>query len=180
LFRVQFETSKGLFVMEVHRGWAPHGADRFHQLVTTGFFDNTRFFRVLDGFMAQFGAHGDPEVNRAWESLTIPDDSVAQSNLRGYVSFAMAGPASRTTQVFINTVDNRNLDGMGFAPFAQVVEGMSVVDSLYAEYGEGAPAGFGPDQMRILAEGNAYLERQFPKLDFIRSARVVGGPGATR
>lgn len=176
VYRARFETSKGPFTIEVHRAWAPHGADRFHQLVGSGFFDNVRFFRVLDGFMAQFGAHGDPAVNSAWEKLTIPDDSVTQSNKRGFVSFAMAGPESRTTQVFINLVDNVNLDGMGFAPFGQVVEGMAAVDSLYKGYGEGAPSGFGPDQMRLLAEGNAYLERFFPKLDFVRTARIVTGP----
>jgi peptidyl-prolyl cis-trans isomerase A (cyclophilin A) len=179
-YRVRFETSKGPFVIEVTRAWAPLGADRFHQLVTASFFDNTRFFRVLDGFMAQFGAHGDPEVSKAWEALTIPDDPVVQSNKRGYISFAMAGPASRTTQVFINLVDNVNLDGMGFAPFGQVVEGMATLDSLYKGYGEGAPSGFGPDQMRLLAEGNAYLERWFPKLDFIRTARIVATGSATK
>ncbi|MGQ0646208.1 MAG: peptidylprolyl isomerase [Gemmatimonadaceae bacterium] len=174
VFRVRFETSKGPFVVEVHRPWAPLGADRFHQLVKSGFFDNTRFFRVMTSFMAQFGAHGDPAVNAAWEKLPIPDDSVRQSNKRGFISFASAGPDTRTTQVFINLVDNTNLDGMGFAPFGQVVEGMAVVDSLHADYGDGPPGGFGPDQARIMSEGNAYLERAFPKLDFVRTARIVG------
>ena len=174
VFRARFETSKGPFVIEVHRAWAPVGADRFYQLVKSGYFDNNRFFRVMTSFMVQFGVHGDPAVNKAWESLSIPDDSVTQSNLRGYVTYAaMAAPNSRTTQVFINLIDNRNLDPMGFAPFGQVVEGMAVVDSLYAEYGDGPPGGFGPDQMRIMAEGNAYLEKAFPKLDFIRTARLV-------
>lgn len=173
-FRARFESSKGPFVIEVTRAWAPAGADRFYQLVKSGFFDNNRFFRVLDGFMAQFGVHGDPAVNTAWEPLSIMDDSVTQSNKRGFVTFAKTmEPNSRNTQVFINLVDNVNLDGMGFAPFGQVVEGMAAVDSLYKEYGEGAPSGFGPDQMRIMAEGNAYLERYFPKLDFIRTARLV-------
>lgn len=174
VFLTRFETSKGPFVIETHRSWAPRGADRFHQLVRSGFYDNTRFFRVVTSFMVQFGAHGDPEVNAAWESLTIPDDSVTQSNRRGFVSFAMAGPNTRTTQIFINLIDNTQLDGMGFAPFGQVVEGMSVIDSLYADYGDGPPSGFGPDQTRLMREGNSYLEREFPKLDFIRTARIVG------
>lgn len=173
VFRTRFETTKGPFTVEVRRAWAPLGADRFYQLVSSGYFDNTRFFRVLPSFMAQFGAHGDPAVNAAWESLAIPDDSVTQSNTRGMISFATMGPNTRTTQVFINTIDNRNLDGMGFAPFGQVIDGMAVVDSLYSGYGEGAPSGFGPDQIRIMKEGNVYLERDFPKLDFIRTARVV-------
>lgn len=174
VFLTRFETSKGPFVIETHRSWAPRGADRFYQLVRSGFYDNTRFFRVVTSFMVQFGAHGDPEVNAAWESLTIPDDSVTQSNRRGFVSFAMAGPNTRTTQIFINLIDNTQLDGMGFAPFGQVVEGMNVVDSLYADYGDGPPSGFGPDQLRLMREGNSYLERDFPKLDFIQTARIVG------
>lgn len=174
VFLTRFETSKGPFVIETRRSWAPRGADRFHQLVQSGFFDNTRFFRVVTSFMVQFGAHGDPGVNAAWESLTIPDDSVTRSNRRGFVSFAMAGPDTRTTQIFINLIDNTQLDAMGFAPFGQVVEGMAVVDSLYADYGDSPPSGFGPDQARLMREGNAYLEKEFPKLDFIRTARVVG------
>ncbi len=174
VFLTRFETSKGPFVIETRRSWAPRGADRFHQLVRSGFFDNTRFFRVVTSFMVQFGVHGDPEVNAAWEALTIPDDSVTQSNRRGFVSFAMAGPDTRTTQVFINLIDNVRLDEMGFAPFGQVVEGMEVVDSLFADYGDGPPSGFGPDQTRLMKEGNAYLEREFPRLDFVRTARIIG------
>lgn len=172
-FRVRFETSKGSFVVEAHRAWAPKGVDRLYQLVQSGFFDNTRFFRVVTGFMVQFGVHGDPAVNAAWENLAIPDDSVTQGNTRGRMSFAMAGPGTRTTQVFINLVDNRSLDDMGFAPIGEVIEGMAVVDSLHAGYGDGPPSGFGPDQMRLMREGNAYLEKEFPRLDFIRTARVV-------
>lgn len=172
VFRTRFETSRGAFVVETHRAWAPRGADRFYQLVKSGFFDNDRFFRTVSGFMVQFGVHGDSAVNAAWEKLPIPDDSVAQSNRRGFITFAMAGPNTRTTQVFINFVDNVRLDGMGFAPFGQVVEGMAVVDSLYSGYGDGPPGGFGPEQSRIKSEGNAYLEREFPKLDFIRTARI--------
>lgn len=171
-FKVRFETSKGTFVLEAHRAWAPRGVDRLYQLVKSGFFDNTRFFRAVTGFMVQFGVHGDPAVNAAWENLAIRDDSVTQSNTRGRMSFAMAGPGTRTTQVFVNLVDNRSLDGMGFSPVGEVIEGMAVVDSLYAGYGDGPPMGFGPDQMRIMREGNAYLEKDFPKLDFIRTARI--------
>ena len=139
-----------------------------------GFFDDARFFRVLKGFMAQFGVNGDPRVNAGWEDLNIQDDPVKQSNKRGMVTFAQSSqPNTRSTQLFINYADNANLDGMGFAPIGMVVEGMAVVDSLYGEYGEGAPDGAGPDQMRIVAEGNKYLEASFPKLDFIRKARIV-------
>ncbi|MBC7898080.1 MAG: peptidylprolyl isomerase, partial [Cytophagaceae bacterium] len=174
VFRARFETSKGPFVIQVNRAWAPQGADRFYSLVKSGYFDNNRFFRVVTSFMVQFGVHGDPAVNKAWEPLASPDDSVTQSNLRGYVTYAaMSAPNTRSTQVFINLIDNRNLDPMGFAPFGQVIEGMAVVDSLYAGYGDGPPMGFGPDQMRIMAEGNAYLEKAFPKLDFVRAARLV-------
>lgn len=174
-FRVRVETSKGTFVLQAHRAWAPKGVDRLYQLVQSGFFDNTRFFRAVTGFMVQFGVHGDPAVNAAWENLAIPDDSVAQSNTRGRMSFAMAGPGTRTTQVFINLVDNSSLDGMGFAPVAEVIEGMAVIDSLFAGYGDGPPAGFGPDQMRLMREGNAYLEKEFPKLDFVRTAKIEEG-----
>jgi peptidyl-prolyl cis-trans isomerase A (cyclophilin A) len=173
VFRARFETSRGPFVVEVHRSWAPKGADRFYQLVQSGFFDNTRFFRVVTGFMVQFGVHGDPAVNAAWEKLPIADDTVAQSNTRGRLTFAMGGPNTRTTQVFINLVDNVQLDAMGFSPLGQVIEGMSAVDSLYGGYGDGPPSGFGPDQGRIMSEGNAYLEREYPKLDFIRTARLL-------
>jgi peptidyl-prolyl cis-trans isomerase A (cyclophilin A) len=172
-FTVRFETSKGTFTLRAYRAWAPRGADRLYNLVQSGFFDNTRFFRTVTGFMVQFGVHGDPAVNSAWENLAIPDDSVTQGNTRGRMSFAMAGPGTRTTQVFINLVDNRALDEMGFAPVGEVIDGMAVIDSLYAGYGDGPPSGFGPDQMRLMREGNAYLEREFPKLDFIRTARLV-------
>ena len=172
-FRVAFETSKGRFVVEARRDWAPRGVDRFHALVKQQYFDDVRFYRVLPGFMAQFGMHGDAKVTEAWDKLEIEDDSVKQSNRRGTVTFATSGPNTRTTQLFINYVDNANLDGMGFSPIGEVVEGMAVVDSLNGEYGEGAPYGSGPDQMRIGAEGNAYLMREFPKLDFIRTARLI-------
>jgi peptidyl-prolyl cis-trans isomerase A (cyclophilin A) len=172
-FKVAFETTKGNFTVVAHRDWAPRGVDRFYHLVQLGFYDDARFFRVLSGFMAQFGMNGDPRVTAAWEPLTLEDDPVKQKNVRGMVSFAMGGPNTRTTQLFINYADNTNLDGMGFSPIAQVVDGMAVVDSLYANYGEGAPDGAGPEQARIAAEGNAYLTASFPRLDFIRRARIV-------
>ena len=173
-FKVAFETSKGNFTVMAHRNWAPRGVDRFYHLVQLGYFDDARFFRVMSGFMAQFGMNGSPRVTAAWEPLTIPDDSVRQGNLRGMVTFAAgSAPDTRSTQLFINYADNRNLDKMRFAPIGQVVDGMSVVDSLYSGYGEGAPGGAGPDQERIASEGNAYLTKNFPKLDFIKTARIV-------
>ncbi len=172
-FRAKFTTTKGDFIIEVHRGWAPRGADRFYNLVRAGFFKDVAFFRVLSGFMAQFGISGDPAVARAWMQANIPDDPVTQSNKRGRVTFATAGPNTRTTQLFINFGDNAGLDSQGFAPIGEVVEGMNVVDSLYAGYGEGAPRGRGPDQGRIQAQGNAYLKSSFPQLDRIVSATIV-------
>lgn len=173
-YQAKFETSQGDFVIEVTRSWSPNGADRFYNLVKSGFYDEARFFRVLDGFMAQFGINGDPAVQAKWRDANIPDDPVVESNQRGYVTFAKTGlPNSRSTQVFINFADNRNLDEMGFSPFGKVVEGMDVVDKLYSGYGEGAPQGFGPDQGRIQEEGNAYLKRDFPKLDYIKKATIV-------
>ena len=173
-FLADFTTTQGDFVVEVHRGWAPHGADRFYNLVKLGFYDDTRFFRAIPDFMVQFGIAGDPGVASKWQTQTIPDDPVTQSNLRGFVSFAQTGrPNSRTTQVFICFLNHPQLDESGFAPFAKVVRGMDVVDGLYKGYGEGAPSGEGPSQERIVSEGNAYLDRDFPKLDRILRARVV-------
>lgn len=177
VYRVNFETSKGNFIIEVTRAWAPRGANRFYQLVKSGFYNDCRFFRVVSGFMVQFGINGIPETNAKWRQSTIPDDPVLQKNLRGMVSFATSGPNSRTTQVFINFNDrNTNLDGMGFAPFGKVVEGMEIVDALYAGYGEGAPRGRGPNQGRIQEEGNEYLVKNFPKLDYIIKATIVKAP----
>lgn len=174
VFRARFDTTEGPFVIEVHRDWSPLGADRFYNLVSNGYYDGVRFFRVVSGFMAQFGINGDPAVNAAWKKTAIADDPVTQSNTRGMVSFAMAGPGSRTTQLFINYVDtNVRLDRMGFSPFGKVVEGMEVVDALHAGYGEGAPYGSGPRQDRIENEGNTYLSAEFPELDYIKSARIV-------
>lgn len=171
-FEVTFATTAGEIVVRARRDWAPRGADRLYTLVQSGFYDDTRFFRVLDGFMAQFGASGSPELSRRWSDSTIADDSVANSNQRGRVSFASAGPDTRTTQLFISTDDNARLDDMGFAPVGEVVSGMTVVDSLHSGYGEGPPDGQGPDQARITREGNAYLDRDFPALDAVQRARI--------
>lgn len=172
-FDVRFETSRGPFMVRVARAWAPRGADRLFYLVRNGYYTDARFFRVLPRFAAQFGAAADPRVNKVWETRTIPDDPVRRGNARGTLSFATAGPNTRTTQLFVNLVNNFRLDRLGFTPVGRVVEGMAVVDSLYGGYGEAAPTGRGPDQDRIAAEGNAYLQREFPKLDYIRSATVV-------
>jgi peptidyl-prolyl cis-trans isomerase A (cyclophilin A) len=169
-FRVAFQTTRGNFVVEVIRAWSPRGVDRFHELVSAGYFTDVAFFRVLPGFVAQFGMHGDPSVNKRWDDRPIADDPVAQSNKRGTIVFDTAGPNTRGNQFFINFADNSRLDGQGFSPFGRVVEGMGVVDSIYAGYGEN------PDQSRVAAEGNAYLKRDFPRLDYIKSARVVGSP----
>ena len=174
-FVVALETNKGRIVVQAIRAWAPLGVDRFYTLVNAHYFDGNKFFRVLPNFMAQFGISGDPAANVTWKDRNLRDDPVKQSNLRGYLSFATGGPDTRTTQLFINKRDNNRLDGMGFAPFAKVIDGMRVVDSLYMGYGEGAPDGNGPSQDRITSEGNAYLNRYFPKLDSIITARVVGG-----
>ncbi|GAB4201738.1 MAG: hypothetical protein OHK0013_14120 [Sandaracinaceae bacterium] len=173
-FAVILDTTEGEIRMEVTRAWSPNGADRFYNLVRAGYYTNVAFFRVIRGFMAQVGIHGDPRVNAVWRDANIPDDPVVQHNTRGMVSFATAGPGTRTTQFFINFGDNSRLDGMGFSPFARVDDqSMAVVDRLYAEYGEGAPSGRGPMQARMQREGNAYLRAEFPGLDYIRSARIV-------
>ncbi len=171
-YKVRFDTSKGVFVVQVNRAWAPQGADRFYNLVKNGFYDNVRFFRVISGFMVQFGINGDPAVSAKWREARIPDDRVTQSNKRGFITYAMAGPNTRTSQVFINFGDNSSLDSQGFAPFGQVIQGMDVVDRLYAEYGEGAPRGRGPDQGRVQMEGNAYLGKSFPRMDFVKKATI--------
>jgi len=173
VFHARFETSKGNFVVEVHRDWAPNGADRFYYLVRNGFYDDTRFFRVVPGFMVQFGLSGDPKVSTQWRGATITDDSVKQTNARGFVTFAKAGPNSRTSQIFINFGNNGMLDATGFAPFGQVTEGMEVVDKLYSGYGDAEPSGKGPNQTRIRNEGNEYLDRDFNQLDRIVRTVVV-------
>ena len=171
-YKVKFDTSKGVFIVQVTRAWSPQGADRFYNLVKSGFFDNVRFFRVVSGFMVQFGIHGDPNVMVKWRDAPIKDDPVTQSNKRGFITFATAGPNTRTTQVFINFDDNSRLDGMGFSPFGQVISGMNVVDALNSEYGEGAPRGRGPDQSRLQREGNAYLAKEYPRMDFVKKATI--------
>jgi peptidyl-prolyl cis-trans isomerase A (cyclophilin A) len=173
VYRVKFDTSKGPFVLEVHRDWAPHGADRFYNLVKNGFYDGSRFFRVISGFMVQFGINGNPSIAARWEDANILDDRVTQSNQPGYITFATRGPDTRTTQVFINYGNNRGLDSQGFAPFGRVISGMQVVNALYSEYGEGAPQGQGPSQGLIQSQGNAYLIKQFPKLDYIKKATIT-------
>jgi peptidyl-prolyl cis-trans isomerase A (cyclophilin A) len=173
-YQVRFETTKGEFVVEVTRAWAPNGADRFYELVNNGFYDETRFFRVLPGFVVQWGISGNPEASAIWRDASIPDDPVEESNTAGTVSYAMRGPGTRTTQVFINLVDNSaSLDARGFAPFGRVTEGMEIVEQLYAGYGEGPPDGSGPYQERLLEEGNAYLEEFFGDLDYVKKASVI-------
>jgi len=172
MYKARFDTSKGVFVIEVTRDWAPKAADRFYNLVKYGFYDNVRFFRVISGFMVQFGISGDPAIMARWRTAQISDDPVTQSNKRGTITFATAGPNTRTSQVFINFADNSRLDESGFAPFGRVVSGMNVVDALNAEYGEGAPRGRGPDQSRIQNEGNAYLTKEFPRMDYVKKATI--------
>jgi peptidyl-prolyl cis-trans isomerase A (cyclophilin A) len=167
VYKARFETSAGVFVIEVNSAWAANGADRFYNLVKNGFYDGCRFFRVVPGFMVQFGINGDPAIQRNWVNATIPDEKVTQGNTRGFVTFAKSSaPNSRTTQVFINFVDNSRLNRDGFAPFGRVITGMEVVDKIYS--GDGQK----PDQSRIQAEGNAYLTKTFPKLDYIKKATI--------
>jgi len=172
-FKAQFDTTKGKFTVEVTRSLSPNGADRFYNLVKSGYFKEIAFFRVIKGFMCQFGIHGDPGVAAKWRTANIQDDPVKGSNKRGTITFATGGPNTRSTQFFINFADNTNLDGMGFSPFGKVVEGMDVVDKINAEYGEGAPRGLGPDQGRVQRDGNAYLKKDFPNLDYIKSVTIV-------
>ena len=171
-YKAKFVTTQGEFVIEVQRELAPNGADRFYNLVKNGYYDDTAFFRVVDGFMVQFGISGNPNLNSVWRSARIPDDPVKEKNARGMITFATSGPNSRTTQVFINFADNFNLDQMGFAPFGKVVSGMDVVEKLYKGYGEGAPGGAGPNQMLIQQKGNEYLKAEFPKLDYTQKATI--------
>ena len=172
-FKARFDTTKGAFTVEVTRSLAPNGADRFYNLVHSGYFTDVALFRVIPGFMCQFGIHGDPAVSAKWRTATIQDDPVKASNTRGAITFATAGPNTRTTQLFINYGDNHRLDGMGFSPFGKVTEGMDVVDKINGEYGEGAPSGRGPNQQRVQMEGNSYLKKDFPNLDYIKSATIL-------
>jgi peptidyl-prolyl cis-trans isomerase A (cyclophilin A) len=168
-YSVKFETSEGSFVISVTREWSPLGADRFYNLVKNGFYDDLRVFRVVPGFVVQFGMSGDPALSKVWQTARIKDDPVKGSNKKGHVTFAMAGPNSRTTQVFINLKDNTRLDGMGFSPIGVVTEGMDVVEKLYGGYGDDK----GPNQGRIASEGNAYLDKDFPDLDRLTKATIV-------
>ncbi len=171
-FRARFETSQGTFIIAVEREWAPLAADRFYNLVKNGFYNESRFFRVLDGFMVQFGLHADPSVQSAWRTANLKDEPVVKSNTRGFVSFTReSSPNSRYTMIFINYKDNSSLDADGFAPFGQVVSGMEVADRLYSGYGRQNI----PDQRRILREGNAFLLAEYPKLDFVKSATIEPG-----
>lgn len=175
-YQVKFETTKGEFIVEVTRAWAPNGADRFYNLVKNGFYDGCGFYRVVKGFMVQFGVNGDPKTSNAWANATIPDDSAKQSNKRGYITFAQTGqPNSRTTQVFINYADrNSYLDPMNFPPFGKVIQGMDVVDLLYSGYGDmPSQGGKGPDPGQISRMGNSYLKGNFPDLDYIKTATIV-------
>jgi len=165
-YKVKFETSKGTFVVDVQRDWSPLGADRFYELVKAGFYDEARFFRVVPGFVVQWGINKDPKVSANWREKKISDDPVKETNGTGYITFATRGPNTRTTQLFINLADNGRLDARGFSPFGKVVEGMEVVLSLYS--GDGQK----PEQDLIESQGNAYLQREFPKLDYIKTARV--------
>lgn len=178
-YEVKFVTTQGEFTVKVTRAWAPNGADRFYNLVRHHFYDGASFFRVLPGFMAQFGLSAYPEVSNAWEKANIKDDPIVQHNHRGFLSFATAGPNTRTTQVFIDYGNNEALDKMGFSAFAEVTDGMEVVDKLYNGYGEGYPDGHGPDQSKVGNLGRPYLEKNFPKLDSIRSATIMLAAAAT-
>ena len=171
-FRAAFETTKGSFVVEVTRAWAPHGADRFFNLVQSGFYDDARFFRVVDDFMVSWGIHAHPQITAAWERRSILDDDVVESNTRGRIAFAHHGLNTRTTTVFVNYRDNPAMDAEGFAPFGEVVEGMEVLEQLHAGYGDAPPRGEGPLQEHIRQYGNAYLDRDFPSLDGIVRATI--------
>lgn len=177
LFKVRLDTSRGIFLIEVHRDWAPRGADRFYNLARTGFFDDSRFFRVRAGFIAQFGIPGDPAIAEVWKEEAIADDPVRQSNTRGTIAYAMTGPNTRTTQLYINLSDNARLDAEGFAPIGRVVEGIEIVDRLYSGYGEDAGGGLrGGKQGKIFAGGNKHLDRDFPSLDKLVRASIVEQP----
>jgi cyclophilin family peptidyl-prolyl cis-trans isomerase len=172
VYLAKFDTTKGVFVIKVTRDWAPIGADRFYNLVKNGFYDNASFFRVIPGFIVQFGISADPKFSAVWHDADIQDDPVKQSNVAGTVTFATAGPDTRTTQVFINLADNRSLDARGFSAFGTVTEGMNVAQSFYSGYGEGAPMGSGPNQQLIQSQGETYLASNFPRLDHIKSATI--------
>jgi len=173
VFRVHFETSQGDFTVEVNRAWAPHGADRFHELVRTRYYDDARFFRVLKGFIAQFGVHRDFDVHATWRKMFIVDDPPQEKNLRGTLAFAKSGPNTRATEVFINLADNAALDEQGFVPFGKIVDGIEVIDKIYSGYGEMRPEGKDIDPARVEEETNEYLVQRFSRMDYIKRARLV-------
>jgi len=173
-YKVRMKTTKGDIVILVHRDWSPLGADHFYELTNMGFYNGDYFFRAIKNFVVQWGMNGDPNTNKTWSEITIRDDPPRVSNKIGTVVFASAGPNSRTTQVFINLGDNSTtLDAQGFTPFGEVIQGMENVFNLYAGYGDGPPGGTGPSQENISINGNPYLEEHFPKLDFIKTAKVI-------
>ena len=173
VFRVKFETSQGSFTVEANRAWAPHGVDRFHELVRMGYFDQSRFYRVVPGFIAQFGVHRDFKIQNLWNTLRIVDDPPQEKNLRGMLVFAQSGPSTRTTQIFINLADNAVLDQQRFVPFAKIVDGLEVVDKFYAGYGEVRPEGKNIDPSRVEEETNEYLVPRFPKMDYVVRAKLM-------
>lgn len=174
MFRVRLDTTKGSILIEVHRDWAPHGADRFFNLVRAGYYDNSRFHRVVKGQWAQFGINGDPRIATLWRERTIPDDPPRRSNRRGTIAFAFAVPNGRTTQAYISLRDNSNQDAQGFAPFGEVVGGMDAADALNTEYGEASGGGIRAGKQQALFDGgNVYLDREYPRLDRLISARVI-------
>jgi len=173
-YKVRMTTTKGDIVILVHRDWSPLGADHYYELTNMGFYNGDYFFRVVKNFVVQWGINGDPKINKDWSEITIKDDPPKVSNKTGTVVFAMAGPNSRTTQVFINLGDNSaTLDSQGFTPFGEVIQGMDTVMNLYSGYGDGPPSGAGPSQENIGIDGNPYLEEHFPKLDYIKTAKVI-------
>ena len=173
-FKAKFATTAGDFTIEVTREWSPLGADRFYNMIEVGFFEDVAIFRAIEGFMAQFGIHGDPAISKNWKNAKLQDDPTGKaSNVPGTISFATSGKNSRTTQMFINFGNNARLDGMGFTPFGKVVEGMDNVNKIYKGYGEGAPRGRGPGQGRVQSEGNTYMKKDFPKLTYIKSVTIV-------
>jgi len=178
VFRVQFETTAGDFVVEVHRDWSPHGVDRFHELIRMRYFDESRFYRVLAGFIAQFGVHRDFDVHARWRNLSIVDDPPKEKNLRGTLAFAQSGPNTRSTEIFINLADNAALDDQRFVPFARIVNGVEVIDRIYSGYGEMRPEGKYIDVNRVEEEANEYLGPRFPKLDYVKRTRFLDANGA--
>jgi peptidyl-prolyl cis-trans isomerase A (cyclophilin A) len=178
VFRVKFQTTVGDFIVEAHRDWAPHGVDRFHELIRMRYFDESRFYRVLAGFIAQFGVHRDFDVHARWRNLAIVDDPPKEKNLRGTLAFAQSGPNTRSTEIFINLADNAALDEQRFVPFARIVQGIDVIDHIYSGYGEMRPEGKYIDVNRVEEEANEYLGPRFPKLDYVKRAQFVDATGA--